>query len=127
MKAKLSRRKIAQYVADQTEAGKPIGDLINEVAAYMIETKTVRQAGLMARDIEDALATRGTVVATVTTARPLADELRQHIVAMIGAKQVHMRELVDPSLIGGVMLETPNHRLDATVRQKLNVLLQAKL
>ena len=126
MKTKLSRRKIASYVAEQSLSGTSLAVLLSEVAAYMIETKTTRQALLMARDIEDALAVRGTVVATVTTARPLVDELRSQIERMIGASDVHMREKLDPSIIGGVLIETPNHRLDATIRQKLSVLRQAK-
>lgn len=64
-----------------------------------------------------------TVSVTVTTAVPMDDELRKAVSAKAGADldaPVYLVERVDPSIIGGIMLEVRGKRYDASVRAQLS-------
>ena len=127
MQGKISRRKLSLYVADAIEAKQKLGSVLAEVAAYLVETKRTRSEELLVRAIEDELAARGIVIAHVVTARPLAKELEQAITTLIDAREIHLDSEVDPSVIGGVRVETPGKLLDATIKRKLLALHQAKI
>lgn len=127
MSTKLSRRTLARYVVAEYANGRALGEPIDEVAAYLIETRRTREAELVVRTILDELATHGTVVATVTTAQQLKDSVRKQLIGTIDADTVHMREVIDPGVIGGVIIETPGSKLDASIRHKLARLREAKL
>lgn len=63
-----------------------------------------------------------TVSVTVTTAVPLDDDLRGKVRAKAEADlkaPVYLVERVDPSIIGGIMLEARGKRYDASVRAQL--------
>lgn len=63
-----------------------------------------------------------TVSVTVTTAVPLDDDLREKVRAKAEADlkaPVYLVERVDPSIIGGIMLEARGKRYDASVRVQL--------
>ena len=63
-----------------------------------------------------------TVFVTVTTAVPLDDYLREKVRAKAEADlkaPVYLVERVDPSIIGGIMLEARGKRHDASVRAQL--------
>jgi F-type H+-transporting ATPase subunit delta len=126
--ARLSRRKIAAYFADELIAGR---DVTKPLAAYLVESKRTREAILVIRDIEAALATRGVLLADIASARSLADDTKNTITHYLksatGAKTVHLRSEVDESLLGGVRIETPGQRLDNTLRQRINQLTASKI
>lgn len=120
----ISQRRLATYVAGQLLASGDKKRLIKELAAYLIETGRVRDLNQVVAAIEEALASRGTVVATVTTARPLSPENKQAIVKQFtptGAK-LYIREQIDPSVIGGFKIELPGSQFDGTVIHKLTTL-----
>lgn len=125
MAGRLSRRKMAEYVADRLNVKESAAQALSEVAAYLLETKRMREAELVARDIEQALATKGIVIADVTSAHTLADTLKKNIASLLEAKELHIREAVDPTVLGGVRIDMPGKRLDATLRRRLHAL-QAK-
>ena len=63
-----------------------------------------------------------TVSVTVTTAVPLDDDLREKVIAKAEKDlnaPVYLVERVDPSIIGGVVLEARGNRYDASVRAQL--------
>lgn len=63
-----------------------------------------------------------TVSVTVTTAVPLDDDLREKVRAKAEVDlkaPVYLVERVDPSIIGGIMLEARGKRYDASVRAQL--------
>ncbi len=127
MQQKISRRKLAMYIVDSLEKGASLSALLRELAAYLVLTKRTREAELVVRAVEDTLAERGSVIARVTTAHPLDATLRREIEQLVDAKTVHLYEIVDPEVIGGVRIETPGAFLDATLKRKLLALRQAKL
>lgn len=127
MTQKISRRKLASYVVDRFESGAPLATLLKEVAAYLVDSKRTREADLLVRTIEDVFAERGLVVARVTTAYPLTNVLRREISRLVGGDKVHLDEIVDSTVIGGVRIDTPGKSLDATIERKLLALRQAKM
>ena len=121
---KLSRRRVAQYAAEQLAKHESPMKLANYLAAYLAETKQIKQADMLLHDIESVLASRyGLIMADVTTARPLPESLRTAVTALV--KQTHkadrvvLSELVNPDLIGGVTVTTPSGYFDGSVRKKL--------
>jgi F0F1-type ATP synthase delta subunit len=125
---KLSRRKIAAYCADELIAGR---DVMDQLAAYLAETGRTREADLVIRDIEAALADRGLVVADVQSSQTLGDETKSAISSFLGnamkAEKVVLRESVDESLLGGVRITAAGSELDATLRRRLNQLKASKI
>lgn len=121
MAAPLSRRKLAVYAAGLIAKGN--GELaIEQLAAYLVETNRTREAGLVVRDIEFELANNGIVIATVSTAHGLTADLRAAVARLLQAKQLFLKEVVDPSVIGGIRIVVPGKQYDATVRRKLELL-----
>lgn len=121
MPAIIPRRRVAAFAADAIVSGtRP--HIIEELAALLIEERREREATLLAREIEDDLAARGVVVATVTSAHRLNQSLRNEIAKLVAhpTDTVKLREMTDPSIIGGVRIETASQELDATVTKKLH-------
>lgn len=125
----ISRRVLTDRIADQLYAGGDKDRILAQLAAYIVVHKLTKQTDYIVADIVAKLAERGTVLATVTTARGLTDELRQSVMARVkelsGASQVELREIVDESIIGGVIIETPNERFDGSVARQLKRLRNA--
>ena len=86
----------------------------------------MREQTLVVRSIEDVLARARDAVANVTTAHPLDAEQRAEVKKLIGAPNVHLREVVNPDVLGGVRLATPGARLDGTLQRKILALRRAK-
>jgi len=84
----VSRRKLAKYAAEQILAGNDA--VLEEIAGFLIYEKHEREVELLARDIEVELAERGTVVATVESARAL-DEATKGAVKKLLASNSGMR------------------------------------
>jgi F-type H+-transporting ATPase subunit delta len=125
--AKISRRKLSQYVAQRIAAGDPLPEVMRELGAYLIDSRRQRELELIVRDIEAALLKSGIAIADTTSARALTEAAQKEITAMIkanysGITQVALREHIDPAVIGGVKIELPDRQLDATVRTKLEKL-----
>lgn len=125
--ATLSRRKLAMHAVSRLKAGDAKHDVLRELAAYLIDSRRTREAGLVVRDIENRLALEGTVIGTVVSARALTAQALNDVEALIKhhygqASQVVLRERVDESLIGGIRLELPGRQLDASVKAKLEKL-----
>lgn len=127
----VSRRKLAKYVAEQLLAGNDA--VLEEIAGFLIYEKHEREVELLARDIEVELAERGTVVATVESARALdlatKDEIKNLLSSNASDQDINvlLRESIDQALIGGFKLRTPTATLDATIAKKLNDLRAKKI
>lgn len=126
--ARLSRRKIAAYIAGEILDGH---DFTGRLAAYLVESKRVREAELVIRDIESALAERGVLLADVAGSRDLTAETKEAVATYLkretGASDVHIRQQTDPHLLGGVRIDIPGRRLDSTIRHRLNQLTASKI
>lgn len=118
-----SRVQIAQYLADTLISGGDRQRATREAAAWLKVHGRSRQAGYLARDVAEALNSSGYLYAVITTAKPATAAIKNHIESYLkeysGAKSIECDYLVDPKLIGGVLLETPLGTLDASVRAEL--------
>ncbi len=126
---KLSRRVLARYVATELQAGTNRTKVMQELAAYVVEHRLHSQLELILADVAANLVTLGHIEATVTTARPLTDELRAELLDYVkrveGLSDITLNESVDPEILGGVIIETPGKRFDASVSTKLKRLRSA--
>jgi F0F1-type ATP synthase delta subunit len=128
--AKLSRRRVArELVRLLKEQSARKNELLKMTAAYLIQTKQASSAHLLLQDIADELlASQHQLSAEVRSAFGLSNATREGIVAMLkretGAKTVELSEIVEPELIGGVVIRTPQAQLDASVKRQLTQLAQ---
>lgn len=125
---KVSRRELARVVVAQLQSPKADHKkIMNEVAAYMVENRMVAQADMLMQDIAaERQAQTGHVFAEVTAARDLSDATEKSITSFLTrelkAKSVELEVSTKPSLIGGVIIKTPEFEYNASVRHKLNQL-----
>lgn len=122
MAGRVSRRKLAEYAAEQLAQNNSA--VMDEIAALLVSEKRGRDGDLIVADIERDLAERGIIVATVESAHALSDETRQELTQLLQSElnpeaTVMLRELVRPELIGGVKVTTANGVLDVTIAKKL--------
>jgi F-type H+-transporting ATPase subunit delta len=130
MATRLSRRKLAEYSADQLLAGKKEA-VLQELAAYLIEKNRVSELELIVRDIEAALLARGTAIADVVTARKLTAETQAQIEKFVASQHpgvtVQLRTRVEPDVLGGAKIGLAGEELDGTIRRKLTTLKASKV
>lgn len=88
--ARTLRRKLAQHAAERLLAGDAA--VIDELAALIIAERREREIDLLVQDIEAELAERGTVVATVESARALdaatKDEIKRLLLSNSGMESL---------------------------------------
>lgn len=80
---RVSRRKLAMYAAERLLEGDAA--VIDELAALIVAEKREREVDLLVRDIEAEMAERGTIVATVESARKLDDDVKRAIERMLAS------------------------------------------
>ena len=126
--AKIPRRKLAAYAADEILAGR---NPARPLAAYLLESKRANEVDLLVRDIEAAMQDRGVLYAEVESSHKINDSslesITKYLKSVTGAKQITLRESVDESLLGGVKINTPDKQLDATLRHRINQLSASKI
>lgn len=124
MARRLSRRLLAQYVADGLSKGDK--KAVKRLAAYLVETRRTKEASLIARDIEYLLARQGTILGTITSAFPLEKKAVAAIEASLAsttkAERVTLTNEVNEALIGGYVVSLPGRELDNSIKQRLTVL-----
>lgn len=120
-----NRTHVAEFAADQLQ-GKDMtrSELVLMMAAWLKDSKSTRQASYLVQDIAKKLASNGYVYVTVTSAHKLTDATRQAIHTYLHnmyqpSSHIEISEVIDPSVIGGVRIDTPTGSLDATVKRKL--------
>ena len=101
--------------------------IIDWLAALLIEERREREADLLVRDIESILADSGQMIVQVDTARPLDVATKKEIESMFDQHKVHIKETVRPEIIGGVKITTPTQSLDRTIAKKLEMLRTAEI
>jgi F-type H+-transporting ATPase subunit delta len=126
MAIRVSRRKISNYVADQLAGGQESKKLIQELAAFLIDTRRTKELELVVRDIEYELKNRGIVIASVLSAHDLTTATKDAIAKLIkdqtNAKNVELQQSIDPTVLGGVKIDLPGQQLDMTIARRLTLL-----
>jgi F0F1-type ATP synthase delta subunit len=128
---RLSRRRIAEYVANRLIAGDKAESVFLEIAAYLKDNRRTKEGSLVVRDIEQALLDRGVVVADITSARPInqvaLEDIKQFIAKHYSAQRVYTRESIDEDTIGGFKVATPDKELDRTLRRYISTIKASKV
>lgn len=126
MAGRLSRRRIAEYVANGLIAGTSKTTLLQQLAGYLVESRRTKELELIVHDIEHFLAEQGYVTATVTSAFDLTTDAKKAIEAFVKSKtdasQVSLAAYVDPKVLGGVKISLPGREINQTVAHQLTVL-----
>ncbi len=121
MSRRISRRRLAEYVADGLD--KDHGQSINQLAAYLVETRRTKEASLIVRDVEDILAERGTVIGSVSSVNTLSNSIlssiEKFIVSQTKADRVLLKTAIDEELIGGFRVRLPGYEIDQSIKKRL--------
>lgn len=128
MAGRISRRLLAEYVADRLVVGD--AEVIEQLAAYLIEERRTNEVDIYVYDIEYALTQRGFVIADVASARSLSNDTKKAISRFLttayNATTVELRQSIDTSLIGGITVRTADAEYDTTVKRKITNLQKMK-
>ncbi|MEO5499093.1 MAG: F0F1 ATP synthase subunit delta [Candidatus Saccharimonadales bacterium] len=125
----VSRRVLTRHIAKELFHGEKQSEVVTQLAAYIVEHRLQNDISQIVGDIARNLAVMGRTTAYVTTARPLDPallaEVRQKVLKMESVEDAEIIELIDPAILGGVVIETPTKRFDASVAHKLKRLKHA--
>lgn len=124
---KISNRRLARGFVAHLKNGKDTKQLINMLAAEIVETKQVGQLDLIiaeiSREIEIQMSTTN---AKVYSARELSSAITVEVANMIkkvsGTDKVILETELEPSLLGGVKVETPEREIDLSIKHKLDAI-----
>jgi F-type H+-transporting ATPase subunit delta len=98
-------------------------ELLRNFLLLLADKGRTGQLEEIAREFERLVARHaGVVHAELTTAVPLSDEEAAKLLGQIeqsSGRKVEVTRSVDPDLIGGIVLQVGSHRLDASVRGRL--------
>ena len=123
---RLSRRSIAEYVANGLVKGDSKKELFSQLAAFLIDTGRTKELDLIVRDIEYFLAENGVVNATIISAYELTAETKKALEAFVkketNANHVSLSSMVEPAVLGGVKISIPGREVDQTIARQLTVL-----
>jgi F-type H+-transporting ATPase subunit delta len=101
-------------------------ELVSNFLHLLVEKGRAGEVEEIAHEFERLVAAeQGQLSVELTTAFELSDEEALEIVGQIeqtSGRKVEATRAVDPSLIGGVVLQAGSFRLDASVRGRLNTL-----
>lgn len=125
MTDKLSRQKLATYIADQLKAGD--SDALNQLAAYLVETGRTDEADRIVLSAQELLERDGYVYAEVTTATKLSADMKTKVADLLQATDIEIKETIDPDVLGGIRVKTPSRLFDATIARRLQNLRESKV
>lgn len=124
----VSRRAVARTIAAKLIAEpEKRNEWLAMGAAYLLQRGQADRADQLVQDIaRELLLQNGQLVASVHTAHPLNDDLRNQLEVFLqdkmGAKTVNLSETVEPELLSGFVVTTPDYELNTTARSKLRQL-----
>jgi len=107
--------------------GKKINSITLGLINLLIENKRLQLLPLVAKEfivIYDYL--QGVEIAQVTSAVPLTKELESKILNKVkefSDKDITLKNIIDPSIIGGFVLRVGDKQLDSSISNQLNTLL----
>lgn len=126
MARKISRRALAQYVADNILDSSRRAVVLQQLAGYLVQSRRTKEVDLIVRDIEAVLLDNGIVMGTIISATELSADMKlateTWVARQTGAREVTLDQVIDPSMIGGMKVSLPGQELDQTIRHQLTVL-----
>lgn len=125
MSTRLSRTKLARYAATELLDGNT--GVVRQLAAYLVDQGRTGETELVLKSIYDELEASGVVLADVVSADGIDASVKAEIKRLLGAKQLVLNERVDPSVLGGIRVDTTSRVLDATIKHRLTKLQERKV
>lgn len=121
----LARKELAKVLAERTLHTKDYSLLAKEIAGYLLTQNRTADLESLLRDIMQYRADKGIIEAVALSAHELTEEIIHDVRRVLkdeypDAKQIIVRELHDPNVVGGVRIKMANEQLDMTVKSKLN-------
>lgn len=119
---KISNQTIAHSVLAQLESGKTEQQVVASLAAYLVAERRSKDADAILRQVERALTVRNNQVELrITSAHGLTQDLKEQLGKQFvqSGQKVIINEVQDPAVVGGVLVESSEKRLDLTVRRQL--------
>lgn len=118
---KPSKQELAQIILDLSSKV-PQNRVAKSLASYLQQEKRTSELDAIMREAKFLRQKQlGVVEADVTTAFPISKSVELKIKKILGSKTL-LNETIDKNVIGGVRVETNDHVLDLTVRNRLNQL-----
>lgn len=117
----MNSNKVASLI-DRKSSDKGIA---SQVASYLIDTKQTLKLDPLMRDVMSARELAGTYELDVTSAHELSQlqlgEIKAYIKAhFANCKHVTIHQKVDPTLLGGIRIESANYLIDRSLKSQLN-------
>ncbi|MBI4021751.1 MAG: F0F1 ATP synthase subunit delta [Candidatus Andersenbacteria bacterium] len=105
-----------------------VAPLVRVLAHELVRSRSVAEVDSLAAEIgRELLRQRHELLAEVISARPLTTAIRQALRTFLaetsGARTVHLSFRINPAVIGGCQVLTPDSVLDATVAGALRAVL----
>lgn len=115
--------KLATYIDENANSR----GLAKKIASYLIETKQTLKLDSLMRDVMTEREDAGIYEIQLVTAHPLTSSQEKDVVSYIkkvfpNCKKVILDAKVDPSLLGGVRVESANFLIDRSLKSKLHYL-----
>lgn len=124
-KTGVSRRAVAKMIAAKIAAEpEKRAEALKLGAAYLVERGQANRAEQLVKDVaHELLAQDGQLLASITSARELdketLDKMAVYLQEKTGAKSVSFDITIDPSILSGVIVTTPDHELNVSGRAYL--------
>lgn len=115
----------ASNIANLIEKESSSRGIAKKVASYLMDTKQTLQMDSLMRDVMSVRETKGIYEINVATAHPLSTSQTDNIEAYIkkhfkNCKKVIIHQKVDPTLLGGVRIESAHYLIDRSLKSELN-------
>jgi len=126
MARRVSRRVLAEYVAEVIVGGGDMPLTTQQLAAHLVVTRRTKELDMIMRDVSFILADKGIVSGTVISAYELAQETKKAIQSYVAdvskAKSISLSYQLDQAVIGGYKVSLPGSQIDRTISHQLTQL-----
>lgn len=123
--SKVSRRKLADYIASKIVDDSDVKLCLRQVAAYLVRYNRVNEVDLVVRDVFTSLQNKGIVYAELVTKNEISSDLKSIIEKFVKDKtncsSVVLNNKLDSTILSGLIVNLPDAVLDTTSNRKLHL------
>lgn len=121
----LSRTQLAKVIATHSFKTGVSKTLSKDVAKILLTTKKTGSLNSLMRDVERDWEGFGYIDVIARSAFPLSDRVKKDIEQLVKAnyesvKHIKIIEVIDKSVVGGLVLEFSDKQLDLTIENKIS-------
>ncbi len=119
---KVTNRELAESVLTDLRSGKSSQQVARSLAAYFISERRTKDADAVVREIDRLLRQQGVVELEVTSVAGVSSDIKAELSRLFTTddkQTISVHETHDPTVLGGVLVESGDQRLDLTVRRQI--------